>query len=156
MRTVLLMPVLFALVACGSQDDGGEIEPQAEQTAMPVEPDGGIGDGAPPLSQMSESEGIPARFHGVWDYEEGSCNPASDLRAEVTSGEIIFYESVGEVRSVSDGEGGAVVSLAMSGEGDTWNTDLRLTLRENPERLVISRAESAEVAPTDIRKRCAS
>ena len=159
MRSKLVLPVMvLALAACGSQDDAAEAPPEADQTAMPVEPDGGIGDGAEPLSDVRDAaqlDGIPARFRGVWDYVDGSCDPASDLRVEISADRVIFYESVGEVENVTDGPDGTEVDLAMEGEGQTWDSRFRLSLQGAPERLVMQNIEYP-ADPTNIRKRCAS
>lgn len=156
MRAKLVLPVaLLALAACGSQD---EPLPDTAETAIPVEPDGGIGDGAPPLAEAGDTaqgDGIPARFHGAWDYVGGNCNPASDLRVEISADQVIFYESVGEVEDMSIGPDGTEVALAMEGEGETWDSRFLLSLQGNPERLVMQNIEYPS-DPTNTRKRCAS
>ncbi|RIV87713.1 hypothetical protein [Aurantiacibacter zhengii] len=159
MRAKLALPVaLLTLAACGSQDEPSEPRPDAAETAIPVEPNGGIGDGAPSLTQtddLAQDDGIPARYHGAWDYVDGNCNPASDLRVEISADQVIFYESVGEVENVSIGADGADVALAMEGEGENWNSRFRLSLQGNPERLVMQNVDYPS-DPTNIRKRCAS
>ena len=159
MRATLVLPMaLLALAACGSQDEPSDPLPDTAETAIPVEPDGGIGDGAPPLAEAgdtAQADGIPGRFHGVWDYVDGNCNRASDLRVEVSADQVIFYESVGEVEDVSIGPDGTEVALAMEGEGERWDSRFRLSLQGNPERLVMQNIEYP-ADPTNIRKRCAS
>lgn len=159
MRAKLAVPVMgLALAACGSQDDATETPPETDQTAIPVEPDGGIGDGTQPLSDardVAQANGIPARFRGVWDYVDGSCDPASDLRVEISADRVVFYESVGEVENVTPGPDGTEVELAMEGEGQTWDSRFRLSLQGNPERLVMQNIEYP-ADPTNIRERCAS
>ncbi len=136
MRAKLALTVaVVALAACGSRDDTSEPLPDAGDTA--------------------QVDGIPARFHGAWDYVDGSCNPTSDLRVEVSADRVIFYESVGEVEGVSSGTDGTEVTLAMEGEGQNWDSRFRLSLQGNPERLVMQNIEYPS-DPTNIRKRCAS
>ena len=159
MRAKLALTVAaLALSACGSQEDASEPLPDTTQTAMPVEPDGGIGDGAQPLPDArdtAQGDGIPARFRGAWDYVDSNCNPASDLRVEISADRVIFYESVGEVEDVSSTPDGTEVALSMEGEGQNWDSRFRLSLQGNPERLVMQNIEYPS-DPTNIRKRCAS
>jgi hypothetical protein len=74
---------------------------------MPLEPEGGIGNGAGSVDDANRTDGarqaalVPARFRGVWDYTEGSCSEASDLRMEISGSEIMFYESIGIVTAVA-------------------------------------------------------
>jgi hypothetical protein len=131
MRIVLAAPLLLLLASCGQQ----ERAPEAPvETPIPVEPDGGIGDGAGPPEAVS-GETIPARFHGVWDAEGGSCDPASELRVEIGPDRIEFYESVGEVTAVTEEDGRVLADLALEGEGETWANSLALSL--DGERLSI-------------------
>ncbi|NVD45547.1 hypothetical protein [Qipengyuania atrilutea] len=98
---------------------------------------------------------IPERFRGVWDYGEGDCMASSELRLDIGQREIEFYESVGEIRSLSQGEDGSIVlGLAMSGEGETWEQQTRLSLSEDGERLTIEDAQNPREEPTNVRRRC--
>lgn len=134
MRGVSTLAVCLALAACGDRDGAdqaaGETSPAATQTPIPVEPDGGIGDGAgPPGDAAAISAGrIPQRFQGVWDYEGGTCDPASDMRMEISASEILFYESIGLVKAVKPAGDAIVVTLAMEGEGETWEQVTRFAL----------------------------
>ena len=127
-RVIIGLGLVLAVSACGSQ--GSEpSEPKTEiapDAPIPVEPDGGIGDGAgPPAGGLGP---IPARFQGVWDYEGGTCAPESDMRMEISGNEILFYESVGIVTAVEAEGETAVLSLDMEGEGESWRQRLRLSL----------------------------
>ena len=136
MRVVLVALGLLALSACGSEPEA----PAPAETAMPVEPNGGIGDGAgAPADAVDETlaNRIPTRFQGVWDYVGGTCAPESDLRMEIGGSEILFYESVGTVTGVEQkGDDVMIVTLAMEGEGETWEEKLSLTLADDGTRLV--------------------
>lgn len=74
---------------------------------------------------------IPGGFGGVWDYEGGTCAPESDLRIEIAPDRVTFYESVGTVMKVERERNDALVTLAMEGEGETWDQVLRLSLAES-------------------------
>lgn len=156
----MLLPLaLFALGACGSEPDAPAPEPA--ETAMPVEPDGGIGDGAPPPGDAVDTalaNRIPPRFQGVWDHVEGSCDPASDLRMEISGSEILFYESVGMVTDVAEEGDDVVVTLAMEGEGETWEQKTRLSLAGSGsgERLETSDGEGPKEVDEYPSKRCAA
>jgi len=101
---------------------------------------------------------IPARFHGVWDAEGGSCDRWSDARLEISAHEIAFYESRGSVLEVREGKDGAArVVLAMRGEGEEWEMGLTLTVTGAGagERLVALIDPDGEVVLRPIRlKRC--
>ncbi|MEO1220900.1 MAG: hypothetical protein AAFY42_06060 [Pseudomonadota bacterium] len=101
---------------------------------------------------------IPVRFHGVWDYENGTCARESDLRVEIGPREIRFYESIGLVSGIGQDGDDARPFLVMEGEGEQWMQDTRLSLVDTPEgeRLFISDAEKPEQARELPRKRCAS
>ena len=123
-RLILLAPALLALAACGQPDATSETP---ADTPIPVDPDGGIGDGAGPPEALAEA--IPARFHGVWDA--GDCSAASDMRLEVTADRLEYYESVGMLTAIEAASGGDVLArLAMKGEGQSWEDTVRLQLTE--------------------------
>ena len=95
------LPLAVLLAACSGGADEADA-PDPAETMMPVEPDGGIGDGAGPPGPVV-AETIPAAFRGVWDYVEGSCDPASDMRVEIGPKTMQFYESHGDVTGVEVG-----------------------------------------------------
>ena len=140
------------LAACDSGAD-----PAPAETPIPVETGGGIRDGAgPPLDPAIAAGEIPARFHGVWDAVTGTCDPASDMRVEITGRRIEYYESVGDVSGMGSEGDDAIADLVMEGEGETWVQPTRLSLETTPEgeRLRISDALKPE-SPDDLpRKRC--
>ena len=106
MRRLLALAAL-ALAACSSDPVDEE---EAEPPATPNETDETL-------------TAIPDAFLGVWDYVEGSCNPASDLRVEIAPMQVTFYESVGEVEAVEGGADEVTVVMQMSGEGETWRNE---------------------------------
>ena len=149
-----LVPALSFALALSACSDTGEqpTEPAASETAMPVEPDGGIGDGAGPPPGAADT--IPAAFLGVWDYIEGTCNPASDLRIEIKPESMHFYESIGEVTGVEvEGADRIVVSLAMEGEGEKWEMSRAFTLSQGGERLTPTAIGDEQFEPMPL-KRC--
>ncbi|MEP2735728.1 MAG: hypothetical protein ABJP34_05470 [Erythrobacter sp.] len=100
------------------------------------------------------SSSIPAAFLGVWDAETGTCSRESDLRLEISPQQIIFYESLGAVRDVSEIDASTVeLTLAMEGEGEVWEDTYRLSLANDGEQLVTSYPEqiAANLVP---RKKC--
>ena len=151
-RPALSSLAVFALLACSPGQTTPD-DPAPQQTANPVEPDGGIGDGAPPLPELIGA--IPPRFRGVWDYVEGSCAPASDLRLEVGEDSITFYESVGQLTGIEDsGTGSVIVTLAMEGEGETWEERRELVLEDGGERLLVLDPADSNAGRDLPRKRC--
>lgn len=137
-----LFLVLTPIVACSDAAED-TAKPAPAETMMPVEPDGGIGDGAGP--PMIEAQDIPAAFQGVWDYVEGACDPASDLRIDIRPDAMQFYESMGEVTSIEvDSANRIVVSLNMEGEGETWQMDRVFTLTNEGETLTPTAVDEEE------------
>ncbi|UVI39298.1 hypothetical protein [Qipengyuania spongiae] len=150
-----LIPALsLTMVAAACSDPGtNDAETAPVETAIPVEPDGGIGDGAGP--PVASRDTIPASFRGVWDIADGTCNPASDLRMDIRDDEIEFYESLGKVMSVEvENPDTIVVSLAMSGEGETWNVASRYVLSEGGAVLTPFETETNPQYQPIPRKRC--
>lgn len=142
---------LFALCACGGE---------AQQSAPAPEP-ATIAAAAQPTAAGSSAAAatIPARFIGVWDGEQGTCDPASDLRVDIGPQLIGFYESQGTLTRVAESpDGAAMLDLAMEGEGDQWamTMTIRVTGADAGERLIIQhKAQSGEPAPQPLTlKRC--
>lgn len=151
-RRLPLIAMTLLLAACESGTD-----PVPAETPIPVEPDGGIGDGAgPPLDPAIAAGEIPKRFHGVWDAVTGRCDPASDMRVSITARRIEYYESVGDVSGMGSEGDDAIADLVMEGEGETWVQPTRLSLETLPEgeRLRISDALKPESPDDPLRKRC--
>ncbi|HSJ78943.1 MAG TPA: hypothetical protein VK913_09455 [Erythrobacter sp.] len=143
MRALPLIALTLLLAACdqptGTPEAGGDAAASAE----------------PATSGNAPANVIPARFHGVWDAETGSCDPASDLRMEIAADTITFYESEGTVRGVTGAQAGPTkVELAMEGEGETWGMAMSLDVSGTGanERLTTRHEDSQDEPLT--RKRC--
>jgi hypothetical protein len=80
---------------------------------------------------------IPAPFLGEWNEVPGDCGTAmNDSRLRVEPRRVRFYESDGEVQSVTRHNARAItVSLSLSGEGETWTDSHRLVLSRSGEQL---------------------
>ena len=156
MRILTMAVSALALAACSGETDAPA--PAPAETPVPVEPGGGIGDGAgpPPTPEALSAKAIPARFQGAWDYEGGTCNPASDLRMAISGKEILFYESIGQVTGVQAEGGDIVVSLDMEGEGQTWQQKTRFSIVGNGDmaRLHSSDGDSPKQRDEYPAKRC--
>ena len=162
MRQVAVALAMLNLAACSEVPEHTESPGVVSTpTPVPVETDNGIGDDAGPLENAAAvaDHTIPTRFHGVWDYVDGTCQPESDLRMEISGDRIVFYESVGEVTDVvSETNGDRIVTLAMSGEGETWVSKLRLQMDSRKMRMVVLPENDDESSASDrqysARKRC--
>ncbi|GAA0755927.1 hypothetical protein FHS52_000136 [Erythromicrobium ramosum] len=155
MRRLPLIALTLLLPACDSRVDPAPDTPA--ETPISGEPGGGISDGADsPLDPAIAAGEIPARFHGVWDAVTGTCDPASDMRVEITSRRIEYYESVGDVSGMGSEGDDAIADLVMEGEGETWVQPARLSLETLPdgEQLRISDALKPESPDDPLRKRC--
>lgn len=153
-RTHFLPLALLAglgLSACSPS--GGEAEEATgDPTMMPVEPDGGIGDGAGP-PPFATADTIPDAFLGVWDYVEGTCAPESDLRVEITPTAMQFYESFGEVTAIEiDGPDRIIVTLSMEGEGETWEMTRVFQLADGGQTLIPSALDEEAYEPMPLKK----
>lgn len=144
------LPFALLLAACsGGSDDGDQAD---ASDAMPVEADGGIGDGAVP-PQPVRSDTIPAAFVGVWDHAKGACDPNSEARMEIGPKTVGFYESHGEVTGVEvDSPEQIVVSLAMEGEGETWQNATMYTLGADGKQLTTSSVNGEQYEPLTLKK----
>ncbi|QDH33951.1 hypothetical protein [Porphyrobacter sp. YT40] len=134
-KTSLAVALPFlALAACGSET----AEPPAAPATVEVvtaDTEGTPGDAPPATATDGTLTAIPAAFHGVWDAETGTCDPASDLRLEIGPETLGFYESQGTVTDVTKGGDGAIViALAMEGEGEQWKQTVKLQLDQSNDR----------------------
>lgn len=151
MRRLAMIALTPLLAACDSGAD-----PAPAETPIARE-SGSMNDGAGlPLDPAIAIGEIPARFHGVWDAVTGTCDPASDMRVEITARRIEYYESVGDVSGMGSEGDDAIADLVMEGEGETWVQPTRLSLEAMPdgERLRISDALKPESPDDPLRKRC--
>lgn len=157
-KTSLAVALSFlALAACGSETAEPPAAP-ATAEVVTADTESTPGDAPPATAPDGTLTAIPARFHGVWDAESGTCHPASDLRLEIGPETIGFYESQGTVRQATESvDGQTVIALAMEGEGETWDQTLRLKLEGSgeAERLLSLPASDSDAARSPIPlKRC--
>lgn len=144
MRSLLIPLTALALAACSQN------EPPPAETARSPEP---VPTGSVAPVPAVEAV-IPDRFHGIWDYAKGSCDPASDMRTEIAERGITFYESHGAVTALTvDSPERITVDLAMQGEGEKWTLTRTFTLSEGDTVLTpTGGGDSGEPMPL---KRCA-
>ena len=157
------LPLLvLALTACSSQDESAPVDSEVapDDTADSEV----LGEGERSLADPTADgptraartvPGIPASFNGVWDYVDGSCDPASDLRIQVFPDRIEFYESLGVVESVEvENPNTIVVILNMEGEGEVWTQETRFTLSNEGKVLTPVAADGEQVGRPMPRKKC--
>ncbi|MGB3710539.1 MAG: hypothetical protein WA985_02505 [Erythrobacter sp.] len=151
MRAVFLLPLVLGLAACDQQEAGpvdSEVSPTSgsdDEQTLPGERSLADETQTGPTRAADAAGGIPRRFHGVWDYAQGTCDPASDLRVEIEDDRITFYESLGEVDEVTVRSASEVaVELDMEGEGESWENTLLLTLSDDGETLTPRNADGSD------------
>ena len=131
-RSAIAMTAIL-LAACGDS------QPEAEPAMMPVEPDGGIGDGAPALSDTVDGD-IPAALHGRWGLVPADCtSDRGDAKGliVVDAQGIKFYESRGSVGEVAESDDRSIrASFAFTGEGQEWVRDMQLALSADGAQLI--------------------
>lgn len=137
------LPLALMVAACSDTSDSAG-EPDATDTSLTVEPDGGIGDGAGPPEPVT-ADTIPAAFVGVWDAAGGDCAATSTTRVEIGPETMQFYESHGEVTRVEiDSPQTIVATLAMEGEGEKWQMARMFTLSNDGRTLTPSAVDAEE------------
>ena len=143
--TLLSLPLLLA--ACS---DPADQPPEPQQTMMPVEPDGGIGDGAEPLP-AAQGDTIPAAFHGRWGINPGDCtdeNGDAKGSIQISGEQLRFYESLATIDTVSERGADTIrATYDFTGEGQEWSRDIKLAISEDGTEL--TRTEYGEDAMTD-------
>ena len=161
MRTTLTLMLAAILIAGCSGPEEEASAPDAIDTPVAAQNNDGAND-PPPSADAGTGDPdlhgtIPTRFRGDWDYAQGTCASNSDLRMEISAREILFYESVGQVTGVTAEGDDAIVTLAMEGEGDTWNQRLRVSLNGSgaAERLETSDGDAPPIVDDYPSKRCA-
>lgn len=146
--TSLAIPLL-ALAACAEPIDERS-EPYPTDTAIPVEPDGGTGDGAAPLPDLTEAT-IPKSLHGRWGINPEDCtdeNGDAKGSIQISENELRFYESRARLDDVSQVDANSIrASFAFAGEGEEWTREVELKLSDDGTQLV--RVEFGEDALTD-------
>lgn len=153
MRPTLFLAALpLMLAACGDRPDDDAPEPT--ETAIPVEPDGGIGDGATPLPEDTadaSEAGIPPSVQGRWGLTAADCTSArGDAKGLLTisADTLTFYESVGRLGPIEARTDDRIrADFAFTGEGMIWTRDVALTVQDDGRTLV--RREYGEDAPPE-------
>ena len=159
MRTAFALIGALALAACSqaetATDNAMAADEQAAAPSVQAAPQevGETKADAQPVADAQPLPEIPAQFLGVWDYVEGSCAPESDMRLEITQTQLVFYESVGDIRSFQTEGDTLRVDLAMTGEGERWRALRQLTIHEDGTLHVVDGATPDAVDETP-RKRC--
>ena len=129
--------ILFAS-ACAEPIDRSK----SEEVPIPVEADGGIGDGAEALPPAALA--IPADFQGRWALTPEDCTSTrGDAKGliEVTEEAVRFYESRGTLDKLSEGPdrpGVFRATFAFSGEGETWTREMQMAVSDDGSELVRS------------------
>ncbi len=148
-NSIFLAALPLVLAACGQQSE--KSAPDAQETAIPVEPDGGIGDGATPLPGASPSgspagsadakgDDIPGVLQGRWGMVPADCTSTrGDAKGLLAVGPrtLMFYESVGTLE-LETGRSESMIrgQFEFTGEGMTWTRDLSLLVQDGGQTLV--------------------
>lgn len=142
-----LAPALLTmLAACSAEEPAPQAEEQepAVQASAPASP-------PPGPAVLTE---VPAAFQGYWDGVDGQCATWSDAQLTIKPDSLIFYESMGEVTAVRQPDAETiVVSMAMSGEGDSWTEETTYRLLDGGTVLESNFTEADGGEPFR-RKRC--
>ncbi|MXO62569.1 hypothetical protein [Qipengyuania oceanensis] len=117
---------------------GQSTSPDPSETAIPVEPDGGIGDGAGPPEGSADT--IPMALYGRWGISPGDCTDANgDAKGsiEISADGLKFYESRAVVDTVATrSDDGIRATYAFTGEGQEWSRDIELELADGGTSLI--------------------
>lgn len=117
MKRFAALGALALLAACSGEEPAPQAtasEPTSVASAAPTA-------SATPGAALTT---IPAAFQGYWDAVDGQCATWSDAQLTIKPDSLIFYESMGEVTAVRQPDAETiVVSMAMSGEGDSWTEE---------------------------------
>ena len=142
--SIAALASLALVAACTEPVKDG---PEPEETMMPVEPDGGIGDGATPLPELLGTA-IPEALHGRWGLVPADCTSTrGDAKGLITidAERIEFYESRAVVDEIEEQDTGMIrARFAFTGEGQEWTRDIEWRLSEDGATL--TRSESGEDA----------
>ncbi len=90
------------------------------------------------VSLAPETVLLPLAFTGRWDASLDACKATSDMKLVVTQTELTFWESSGQISSVTiNGPDHVTVKAAFSGEGEQWERDLHLVLADSGQTLKV-------------------
>ena len=153
----------LSLVACSSEpepqetsDDFAERIGAAKPLAPDATPTSSLNVPPPaPMAKLGAPKPVPAKFQGTWDFVDGNCAANSDLRIEVGTNSVLFYESRGVVNGYDQPDGDTVIlNLAMEGEGEKWEERFRMSLVEGGKFLEASEQSGYGAGQAMRRKRC--
>ena len=96
---------------------------------------------------------VPPAFLGEWNYDLPACGKGTDdSRLHITPNSLRFWESSGPILSVKVHSTREIsLTARLSGEGETWTTDLRYRLSADGKEL--ADITEGETDPF-VRKRC--
>lgn len=148
-RTLSAAVLALALAACDRGAPAADDAPVAARATAEA-----AADEATPEPDRAATAGILPQMLGVWDYEKGTCDLASDLRLTIANDRFTFYESSGTVEAVRRDGDAIIVDLAMTGEGESWTQSYRLVLRDAGQRLHVTDPADGTAVDDYPRKRC--
>jgi hypothetical protein len=147
-KRLLLLAPLALLAACSAE------EPAPEATASEPGAQASTAPSAPPAPTQATLTEVPAAFRGYWDYVDGRCAVWSDAQLTIEAKRLTFYESTGDVTAVRQPDANTVVlTMAMSGEGDTWTEETTYRLLDGG-TVLESNFTAADGGEPFRRKRC--
>lgn len=139
MRFLFPLSALLLASACAEPIDRSA---SSDEEVLPVEPDGGIGDGAEPLPTAILA--IPEEMQGRWALVPADCTSTrGDAKGLIEVGEdsVQFYESKGTLDTIAEGErepGTFRATYAFTGEGQEWSRDMQLAISDDGTEMVRS------------------
>ncbi|MDZ4369961.1 MAG: hypothetical protein U1C74_00875 [Phenylobacterium sp.] len=121
---------------------------QAATPTLPVEV-------APPVPAPAPSASrpeAPEAFRGVWAARADDCGPGRETRLVIAANQLMFHESAGPIRSVTQQTVRDVTfAVSLTGEGETRTVRHRFLLNNDGDRLTALDAAGAEMM---VRRRC--
>ncbi len=162
-RNLLIASSALALFACSSEPEPREsADDFADRigAGQPLAPDAAPTSSlspAPkaPMAKLGAPKPVPAKFQGTWDFVDGDCSAKSDLRIQVGTNSVQFYESRGVVNGYDQPDANTIIlNLAMEGEGERWEERFRLALVDDGKLLEASEQSGYGAGQAMRRKRC--
>ena len=76
---------------------------------------------------------FPSLYHGTWDVSQKACQERlSDARLTITASSIEYWESSGVIIKIYSSTPDTLqVKLSIVGEGETWVSDSRFSVKES-------------------------
>lgn len=128
------MVSLTALTACAGTPEGPST-PAGSAPSTAVTTSSSPTGGAPPTTSTTPTAAntVPEAYHGHWNTRLTDCpGDSGEGRLIVEDRTMTFYESVGQVISVTPQSDRITVTLRLNGEGETWEETRTWTL--SPDR----------------------